>query len=51
MIEEIVPFPKELATETVVTGEDTRKATGQRVCKFDLAETLGIGYVYLILKR
>ena len=28
MIEEIMPFPKELATETVVTGEDTRKATG-----------------------
>ena len=50
MIEEIVPFPKELATETVVTCEDTSEATGQRVCKFNLAETLCIGYVNLILK-
>jgi len=24
MIEEVVPLPKELATEAVVTGEDTR---------------------------
>jgi hypothetical protein len=24
MIEEVVPFPKELATEAVVTGKDTR---------------------------
>ena len=24
MVEEVVPFPKELATEAVVTGEDTR---------------------------
>ena len=50
MIEEIVPFPKELATETVVTCEDTSEATGQRVFKFNLAETFCIGYVNLILK-
>ena len=50
MIEEIVPFPEELAAEAVVTGEDTREAASQRIREFDLAKALCVGNVDLILK-
>jgi hypothetical protein len=42
MIEEIVPFPEELATETVVTSEQTREAGGQRVCKLEYSFCFGM---------
>ena len=50
MIEEVVPFPKELATEAVVTSEDTREPSSKRIGEFDLAKTLCVGNMYLILK-
>jgi hypothetical protein len=50
MIEEVVPFPKELATEAVVTGKDTRSVASQRIRKFDFAKALYVGNMYLILK-
>ena len=50
MIEEVVPFPKEPATEAVIAGEDTSEATSLRVRKFDMAKALSVGNVYPILK-